>query len=202
MAYQNRPPSIVYAAVIDRTGVLVQTGSFVSVMNNVIIPLIEQMDFSINTKKNFKPSSIVHDHTIQYIIEDSIGYISAAHPDFQTRICFSFLEQAKADYKMNSDPVKFAKHLERLIEYYSFDVSGDKIRYIQSEVDECTRIMSNNIKNTFQKGAALEFLEEKTSTLASMSGLWSKASTELKWAEYRRNYICLISLVVFAVVCT
>ena len=40
-------------------------------------------------------------HTIQYLVDDEICYLSAASDGFPQRICFAFLEKLRSEYKEN-----------------------------------------------------------------------------------------------------
>jgi len=49
-------PQIVYAAIVDRNGPLVQVGPLASHMKTVVGGIIEKMNFTLNIKKQFKPA--------------------------------------------------------------------------------------------------------------------------------------------------
>lgn len=94
----GRRPQIVYGAVVDRTGPIVQSGPLREHMERVIRDIIEKMNFTVNMKKQFKPAQSTNGHTLQYLIEGGYGFVSCAEPGLQHRVCMAFLEDVKNEW--------------------------------------------------------------------------------------------------------
>jgi len=97
-------------------------------------------------------------------------------------------------------------YMDKQMQFYSHDPSADKIRFIQSEVDQIKGIMYENIEKALHRGEQLEQIEDKTSILMEKSVVWNKSSKELRSEILKRNYMCYILLgigilIVFAVGC-
>jgi len=164
-------------------------------MSHVLCKTVEQliptMNFSLNLRKQFKAAESTHGHTLQYIIEDSIGYVSAAQPGLQHRICFKYLEDLRNEYKQNPTSTKGLKSfMEKKMYYYSYDPSADQLRNLQTEVNVVKEIMHDNIDKALQRGERLEIIEDRTSELMERSAVWQKASRSLRYEMLRKNYFC------------
>lgn len=92
---------IVYSCVADRSGVIVSQSESPIIEQVVEVLLESSVDFIVDHKKSFSGHPKTKGHTIQYIVDDEVCYLSAASQDFPQRICFAFLDDIKKEYTAN-----------------------------------------------------------------------------------------------------
>eukprot|EP01102_Stenamoeba_stenopodia_P017941 TRINITY_DN650_c0_g1_i5.p1 TRINITY_DN650_c0_g1~~TRINITY_DN650_c0_g1_i5.p1 ORF type:complete len:221 (-),score=39.17 TRINITY_DN650_c0_g1_i5:45-707(-) len=191
-AQTEQRPQIVYVAIVDRNGPLVQVGPLASHMKTVIGGIIEKMNFTLNIKKQFKPAQSTQGHTLQYIIEGGYGFISCAEPGLQHRVCMALLEDVKTEWQANQSKSNMKHYMAKRMDFYSNDPSADKIREIMSDVNDVKQIMHENLERVIQRGELLEVMEERSSELEKKTAMWEKSSKWLRWKELKKSYKCMM----------
>eukprot|EP01094_Clydonella_sp_ATCC50884_P029407 TRINITY_DN9192_c1_g1_i1.p1 TRINITY_DN9192_c1_g1~~TRINITY_DN9192_c1_g1_i1.p1 ORF type:complete len:223 (-),score=79.58 TRINITY_DN9192_c1_g1_i1:155-823(-) len=198
------PDDIVCAAVADSSGVLVSVVEY-PVVGEVIVQLLnkENIDFLVDHKRSFSAHAKTHGHTIQYIVDDEICFICSAREGFPQRICFGFLECIKNEFANNyaAKPTSsaFEKFIREQMDFFSNNPDADKIRGLQSKVDQVTDIMHDNVAKLLARGERIEAIEGKAEDLGQKTNAFKKKTDEVWCAMCINNIkttICLIVTII------
>eukprot|EP01103_Thecamoeba_quadrilineata_P009396 TRINITY_DN1914_c0_g1_i1.p1 TRINITY_DN1914_c0_g1~~TRINITY_DN1914_c0_g1_i1.p1 ORF type:complete len:213 (+),score=37.64 TRINITY_DN1914_c0_g1_i1:21-659(+) len=189
-------PRILYAAIVDRAGIVVEAGRIASSMSSVITLLINSMNFSENTRKLLKANDSTKNLSIQYIIEDGVGYISATNPTFQSRLSYPFLEKIRDEHKSNNSKKYLRSKLLELMDTYSFDPKVDSIRSLESTIDSTKNHLIENIHRALERKERLEDLNERTNVLVNVSSNYTSTAKDVKLNQLKQNYMFYTFIVV------
>jgi len=193
--------SIFYAAV-KKAGKSPETASSGAVSAEVMdltSKLLDTVEVAVSSKKSYTTKGL----TFNYITESGVCFLCVAEDVFPRRVCFSFLERIKNEFIARGSVSK--SFLKAEMEFFSTNPDADKIRKVQTEVDEVKDIMMENIDRILTRGERLEDIDRKTDDLRFQSTQFSKKAKTLKCALIRENIkltiviILIIGLIVLLV---
>jgi len=115
---------------------------------------------------------------------------------FPRRLVFAFLERVSA-----GNPTK--NFILSEMEFFSTNPDADKIRRIQTDVNEVKDLMMENISKVLYRGERLEDIDRKTDDLRLTSGQFQHRSSALRCALIRQNakLTVIIVMIVLFIVC-
>eukprot|EP00339_Tiarina_fusa_P014686 CAMPEP_0117042060 /NCGR_PEP_ID=MMETSP0472-20121206/29319_1 /TAXON_ID=693140 ORGANISM="Tiarina fusus, Strain LIS" /NCGR_SAMPLE_ID=MMETSP0472 /ASSEMBLY_ACC=CAM_ASM_000603 /LENGTH=216 /DNA_ID=CAMNT_0004753209 /DNA_START=1 /DNA_END=648 /DNA_ORIENTATION=- len=183
---------IVYSGIATASGIKVYHSDFTSI-NAVIQSLVTSIDFQIDQKRSFGAAPQTKGHTIQYLVDDEVAFISSATSEFPHRICFKFLQAISSEYKTHGDlsstsgQRQISKFLAEKMKFYSEDSSVDQIRQLNSQVSEVKNIMHSNIESVLARGDSLDNIMTKAEALEDKSVIFHKRAKKLKCAMLQEN---------------
>merc|ERR1712137_65329 len=192
--------------VADSSGVIISESCNPLIDNVVEVLLESSIDFLIDHKKSFSGHSKTRGHTIQYIVDDEICYLSAATQDFPQRICFAFLDEMKREYTTNyqgkNKNQTFQRSLAEKMEYYSNNPEADKLSGLKVQVSEITDIMHGNVEKLLQNGEAIEEIENRAGEVRVKTEYFSRQAKRLQCEMCRENAkMCMcLAIVILAVI--
>jgi len=201
---------IVFGGVADANG-FVAVCSEEHFVENVINELLETkaIDFTVDHKKSLSSTGKTRGHTIQYMVEEEMLFISSARDGFPQRICFAFLQRLKDSFFMQfrvdgkikkSDLQAF---LTTEMDFFSNNPEADKLRGLQSKVDQIKDIMHENVEKMLVRGEKIESIEDKAEDLRKTTKAFDKVTKKVRCAMCRENVkmtICLAITLVVALV--
>jgi len=199
-------PGITYSCIADSSGVIISESCNPLIDNVVEVLLESSIDFLIDHKKSFSGHSKTRGHTIQYIVDDEICYLSAATQEFPQRICFAFLDDIKREYTSNfqgkNKNQAFQKYLAERMDYFSNDPEADKLSGLKVKVSEITDIMHGNVEKLLQRGEAIEGIESRAEELRVKTADFDRQAKRLKCKMCQENAkmcVCLTAIIIFVV---
>jgi len=199
---------IIYTVVSRGATVLAEhaaaSGNFVNVSRLILEKIANQAEG--------KMSYAYDRYFFHYSAGDGLIFLCMTDEQFPRRIAFAFLDDVKnrflsmyrASYRdamtfgMNEE---FSRVLKKLMEYFSYDPSVDKIGNVQKKVDETKKIMVENIERVLDRGERIELLVSRTEHLEDSSYKFARSSTALKWQMWFCNVKLWIVLIVVLVIC-
>jgi len=198
---------IVFAGIATVGGLKAYHSEFASI-NAIIQSLVASIDFQIDQKRSFGAAPQTKGHTIQYLVEDEVAFISAATADFPHRICFKFLQNVSSEYRTYGDlessngQRQLQSFLREKMEFYSKDSSVDQIRQLNSQVAEVKNIMHSNIESVLARGDSLDTIMNQAEALEDKSVVFHKRAKSLKCAMIRENIKATVILATVLIVRT
>jgi len=197
------PDEIVYCGVAEKSGVLVYHSTHPSV-TNVVEALLGTIDFAVDYKKSYSAHPKTQGHTIQYVVDDEICFISAARDGFQTRLCFALLEKVKNEYFQNYQGQENLDALQGFLveqmDFYSNSPDADKIRALQGKVDQVADVMHTNVVKLITRGDNLTSIESQAVNLSKRSDVLKTKAKEVRCAMCVQNVKMTVCLVITIVV--
>ncbi|KAJ3156694.1 Vesicle-associated membrane protein [Geranomyces michiganensis] len=195
---------IIYALVARRAIILAEhattTGNFQQVTQHILERLPEG-----DSKMTF-----VYDrYLFHYVTYDNITFLCLADDGFGRRIPFAFLEDLKSKFSAAYGKDRpqtaiayglneFSKTIETQMEYFNSDVTSDRFRQVQGEIDQVRDVMVHNIEKVLERGDRIEILVDKTDNLNATSFAFKKRSTALRRQEWWKNTRLTVAMVVAA----
>eukprot|EP00211_Chloroparvula_japonica_P015633 CAMPEP_0119126054 /NCGR_PEP_ID=MMETSP1310-20130426/5118_1 /TAXON_ID=464262 /ORGANISM="Genus nov. species nov., Strain RCC2339" /LENGTH=219 /DNA_ID=CAMNT_0007116183 /DNA_START=150 /DNA_END=805 /DNA_ORIENTATION=- len=156
---------------------------------NIADALATKVDHTADHRKAFSP---YQGYVFQYIVEDDVCYMAAAHAEFSMHVTFSFLDRIKEEYQgvfAGTNRVReFRAIMEKEMDYFSHNPDADKLRSLQTKVDGVTDVLKGNIEKVLDRGAKLEDLEDKTDILTSHAEMFHQKSKQVKWQMWWESY--------------
>lgn len=191
---------IVFGGVADTTGLRAYHSDASDVVP-IIQALVGSIDFHVDQKRSFGAHPRSKDHTIQYVVENEVAYISAATSQFPHRICFKFLQNLMeknhgGDATSARGKPAFEKFIRERMKFYSEDPEADQIRALNKQVDEVKNIMHSNIEAVLNRGESLEGIMTRAEDLEDKSVFFKKTSKAVKCAMIRDHIKVTIILIV------
>ena len=118
--------------------------------------LLSSIDLNIDQKRSFACQQQTGNHSIQYMVNNEIAYVSAATSQFHHTICFEFLRKLCEEFNYNLEscelvdlPLSQVKYeLEKIIErnmthYSESDEVG--LRGVNKQIQDVMNITFGNI---------------------------------------------------------
>ena len=147
-----------------------------------------QQDSKITaTAKHVSYNAVMKDKNLSVAVCDDM---------FPRRLVFAFLERVSA-----GNPTK--NFILSEMEFFSTNPDADKIRRIQTDVNEVKDLMMENISKVLYRGERLEDIDRKTDDLRLTSGQFQHRSSALRCALIRQNakLTVIIVMIVLFIVC-
>merc|ERR1712137_445501 len=203
---QEMSSGIVYSCVADSSGVIVSQSNNPLIDNVAEVLIQSSIDLLIDHKKSFSGHPKTKGHTIQYIVDDEICYLSAAAADFPQRICFAFLDDIKREYASNyqgqNKNQAFQQYLAERMDYFSNNPEADKLSSLKVRVTEITDIMHGNVERLLQRGEAIEGIETRAEDLRVKTADFDRQAKRLRCKMCRENAkmcVCLTLIILFVI---
>ena len=176
---------IVFGGIATNRGLKVYHSDFLDI-NPIIQSLVTQIDFQVDQKRSFGAHLRTKGHTIQYLVENEVAFISSATSEFPHRICFKFLAALAAEYTTVGDlsspqgQRQLTNFIKDRMHFFSTDPSVDTLRHINNQVNEVKNIMHSNIESVLQRGDSLDNIMSKAESLEDKSVQFHKRAKKLK----------------------
>ena len=134
--------------------------------------------------------------------------VCAADQDYPRHLAFTFLEDIRRQFcqqfpepRNPAQCTNFNKLMKDRVQYFN-SPEADKLRKLQSQLDEVKDVMVRNIETVLERGEKIDSLVDKTNELAVESDHFFVGSRELKRKMWLKNMklIALIILVLLVIV--
>jgi len=89
---------IVYCAIVIN-GKIVAGHYKIPELLFIMDKFIPSIDYTMGHKRSFAPSRRTVDSAIQYMVQDSVVYITASKNDYPARGCFKLIDELEAEFK-------------------------------------------------------------------------------------------------------
>jgi len=194
---------IVYAAIADKDGIIVETDY--SYLSDVFQKLLKHVDPNIDQKRTFSGTKETNGRTLNVVVEEEIYYVCAASDGYQRRICFAFLEYLRAEWvrgrHSRDDCQSFSPILSNEMEHYSHPEQVDKLAQKQAQANEVLELVQEDIQALYAKSARIETANVNAEVFEEKAKLLEKATERARCALCRENIKMTICVGVTAIVC-
>jgi vesicle-associated membrane protein 7 len=195
--------SLIYSLVSNGTTILADHATAkttnISQVSQMILDKIATSD-----EGQFRAAKLTYvydNYLFHYMInDDGLVFLCMADDSFGRRIPFAFLEDIRSEFLRSFDQLtimnatkygmdEFSSVLADKMDYYNDDTAegSDRIRHVQSEVDQVRDIMVQNIEKVMERGERIDILVDKTDNLNQAAFQFKKRSTELKRQMWWKN---------------
>jgi len=198
--------TLTYACIADASGIIVSESQN-PLIDEVVSVLLQKVDYYVDHKKSFAGHPKTKGHTIQYVVDNEICFLSAASADFPQRICFAFLEKIRSDYftqfqeKGNTPSLK--AYIVEQMDFFSNNPAADKLSGLKVKVNEITNVMHENVEKLLDRGVMIEGIESRTEDLRVKTSEFDKQAKRVRCAmcvEHCKAIVCLIIVIIVILV--
>jgi len=189
--------SIVIALVAEKNGRITEIAEVSGKMLKTANLIIKKFEPTVDEHKCFEEGG----YYFCVLSANGTVYLCASASSNQ-RLCFQFLETIKNEYEERQyiekeDLNRFEDFIEDQMDIFSnHPEKVDKIKNVHSKVDQLKDLQMSNLGKLLDREEKLEHMQERTETLHEQSGKFQHVAKQLKCAEWRRNIIVTIVLLV------
>jgi len=195
--------SILYAVVTTSNFIIyAETTSREQTVKDTAKQIIQQIKLTEEEKRSYSASG----HSYNYVVEKGACFLCVSTDGIAKRICFAFLERIREEFEKkyrgnNTLAKEYSRFMESEKNFFSNNPDADKIRGIQTQVDQVKEIMMDNIEKVLARGEKLEDLDKKAEELMTNTSVFHKKSKKLKCEMFKKNMklICIIVTVVLII---
>lgn len=126
------------------------------------------------------------ENRIYYLIQEGRCYLCVCTQDFPQRISFAFLQHIVDEAAKGS---QLSRMLEEQLVYFSEDPSADKIRKLQSRVEEISLIMQNNMGLMLSREESNQVLRTKAEEMREKSVTFKRKARKSRWRLFWRRLL-------------
>jgi len=168
----------------------------------------KQLFRRMNDNSPVKGSLDTGPYLFHYLIERGVCYLILADKSFSKRLAFAYLEDIQnefsAQYGLRVDTVsrpysfiEFDTYIQKAKRSYMDSRARRNLNQLNTELQDVQRIMVQNIDDVLQRGEGRSAVDDKASTLATMSAKYKKDAHHL---NLRSTYMKIAAIVVIIVI--
>mmetsp|Transcript_58477 Transcript_58477/g.128207 ORF Transcript_58477/g.128207 Transcript_58477/m.128207 type:complete len:218 (+) Transcript_58477:80-733(+) len=139
-------------------------------------------------------------HAFNYLVDRELCFICVSNLDVGTTGPYSFLKDLKTKYsQVASRPSVGEAELTRLLKTVVDEHNGQgtvaKVHRMESELDEVTELMKDNITKVMERGERIESLVDKTSNLRTETASFRTHARNAKnnlWWQNMKFYLIIV----------
>ncbi|CAH1246883.1 vesicle-associated membrane protein 7-like [Branchiostoma lanceolatum] len=201
--------AILYSCISRGTTVLADSTSASGNFREIVSGILP----NIPTRNNTKTTYTVQNNKIHVVVENGIIYLCAADASFDSKRPFAFLQDVKqrftsgslASRAITASPFELNRDFqpilaEKMEQFSKPGAAGDQLSMLQSQVNEVTGVMSQNIEKVLARGDRLDDLMEKTDDLEASADTFKKTARRVKKKYFWKNAKMMIILSVVVLV--
>ncbi|UYV77925.1 SEC22B [Cordylochernes scorpioides] len=119
------------------------------------------------------------------LIENNVVFLVLCETNFSRKLAFAFLEDIQTEFSLQFGPriptatrpypfIEFERYIEKAKKTYMDARARRNLSNLNTELQDVTRIMVQNIDDVLQRGTALSELDHKASNLSMLSQKYRK----------------------------
>eukprot|EP01130_Rhizamoeba_saxonica_P000212 TRINITY_DN10200_c0_g1_i1.p1 TRINITY_DN10200_c0_g1~~TRINITY_DN10200_c0_g1_i1.p1 ORF type:complete len:244 (-),score=53.38 TRINITY_DN10200_c0_g1_i1:31-762(-) len=193
--------SLIYSCVANNSGILAEHSKKSGAAAKVVSRILEDIDYVEDGKMSYSYDSYCY----HYWAAGGNIFLCMADEEFGKRIPFAFLNDIKqrwrasyGDRGRNAIPhqmqADFGRVLQRQMDYFVDDVSSDKFKQIDKQLNDTKVVLLNNIEKVIERGERIENLVDKTEHLSTTSLSFKNKSRDLERAMWWKNAKLMIMI--------